>query len=126
MLFHQVETHDETHDETSDQESSDNTSDHEPCTSNSLKKKNEERSQNQTILISDTEDPAPTPKSLHLSTILGTPDQTHIRQPFSQETMNSISRIINHQTPSSPVISKSCELTECRDPTCPNYDSDEV
>ena len=126
MLFHSLETSPETHDESSDEESSNHET--EPCTSNSLRKKNEERSQNPTILISDTDDLTPSPKSLHLSTFLGTPDPTHIRQPFSQDTMNSISRLLNHQTPSSPVINKTCELTDCRDPTCRNssYDSDEV
>ena len=130
MLLNSGNSEPEIHDPSSD-EDEETTDTETPCTSSTLKHKNDQRSNDPPILISDEED-LPSPKSLHLSTFLGTPDPNHVTQPLSQDTMASISRLIHHQTtlqtPASPVVNRSCDLNTCRDPSCPNnsYSSDEV
>ena len=132
MLIHSDTYETECNEPSSDEEDESETDIEKPCSSNTLKEKNDQKSTNQPILISD-EEILPSPKSLHLSTFLGTPDPHHIDQPLSQNTMTSISRLIHHQTlqtPASPDQNTSCDLENrsCRDPNCINgsYSSDEV
>ena len=86
-----------------------------PCTSQTLINKNRERS-GTTITISDDENTmskSPS-QSLHLSTILETPNPNEIEQPLSNETLNNLSRILQRtQSPKSPLRPHNCSIPDC-------------
>ena len=98
-----------------------------PCSSQDLRKKNLERSEG-AIMISDDETPlnrSPS-QSLHLSTILATPNPEHVEQPMSQETPTNLSRLLHRtESPKSPLRTHSCDIPDCNAPQCRFNDFDD-
>ena len=95
MIFHCIDNENNNDPEDPELEYSSDSSTDELCSSQSLREKNEKRS-DATILISDEANPSNRSPLLHLSTFLATPNPDHINQPMSQNTMTNISRLLNH------------------------------